>query len=452
MRSKGSRFTLGVWGLRVCSLDVAFTFNRPQPFATVRPYGRAYGKFCRRGHFWRFQTSRFFVSHGRRGTSWRSDVSCKRSKIVLCGRRDTFATFPKDSLQFSWQAQHFGRVHRHFSWQAQRFRRVVRRVFPHIFVWGSCFWLCTSAPPPTPSVPSVPSVPPAPPAPHTITHTLCPHFAWQAWQLWHWTGSGGVLGSQWTSQSPRLLAWQAWRLVTPSFTLRGRRDTYGAGLALVARLGPSGRRGRRGCWRGRRGTWWHRASLCRRDTWRHRPPPCVAAQLLWHWIGSGAVGVAGMALGDIELHFAWQAWHLWHWTSSGGTQNSSTQLCHRCLSHTTLSHTTLSHTSLSHTIFHTQLCHTHTHISFTHNSFTHSFVTYISLTHNLLRTTLSHTTLSHTTLLRTQTYTHTQNTVTHSSFTPPVLHHLLSFLPFPSHFHICLWSLEEVDLWGYAVL
>ena len=40
MRSKGSRFRLGVWGLRVCSLDVAFTSatvrNRPQPFATVR--------------------------------------------------------------------------------------------------------------------------------------------------------------------------------------------------------------------------------------------------------------------------------------------------------------------------------------------------------------------------------------------------------------------------------
>ena len=40
MRSKGSRFTLGVWGLRVCSLEVAFTVatvhNRPQPFATVR--------------------------------------------------------------------------------------------------------------------------------------------------------------------------------------------------------------------------------------------------------------------------------------------------------------------------------------------------------------------------------------------------------------------------------
>ena len=22
------------------------------------------------------------------------------------------------------------------------------------------------------------------------------HFAWQAWHLWHWVGSGGALGSQ----------------------------------------------------------------------------------------------------------------------------------------------------------------------------------------------------------------------------------------------------------------
>ena len=50
MRSQGSRFTLGVWGLRVCSLDVAIVAatvrNRPQPFAWG-PYGRAYGKFCK---------------------------------------------------------------------------------------------------------------------------------------------------------------------------------------------------------------------------------------------------------------------------------------------------------------------------------------------------------------------------------------------------------------------
>ena len=44
MRSKGSRFTLGVWGLRVCSLNVAFTSatvrNRSQPSATVRNRSR----------------------------------------------------------------------------------------------------------------------------------------------------------------------------------------------------------------------------------------------------------------------------------------------------------------------------------------------------------------------------------------------------------------------------
>ena len=50
---------------------------------------------------------------------------CNVSKVVLCGRRDTLATFSEDVLQFSWQAQHFGRVHRHFAWQAQHFRRVV---------------------------------------------------------------------------------------------------------------------------------------------------------------------------------------------------------------------------------------------------------------------------------------------------------------------------------------
>jgi len=51
------------------------------------------------------------------------------SKVVLCGRRNTFATFSEDALQFSWQAQHFGRVHRHLAWQAQHVRRVLLRVF-----------------------------------------------------------------------------------------------------------------------------------------------------------------------------------------------------------------------------------------------------------------------------------------------------------------------------------
>jgi len=38
--------------------------------------------------------------------------------------------------------------------------------------------------------------------------------------------------------SDRRFAWQAWRLATSTCILRGRRGAYGTGLALVARLGP----------------------------------------------------------------------------------------------------------------------------------------------------------------------------------------------------------------------
>ena len=64
-------------------------------------------------------------------------------------------------------------------------------------------------------------------------------------------------------------AWQAWHLVTWTCTLRGRRGTYGTGLVLVTRLGAACRR-----------------RLC----------------------------VAGVALADMDLHFAWQAWRLVTWT------------------------------------------------------------------------------------------------------------------------------------------
>ena len=157
----------------------------------------------------------------------------------------------------------------------------------------------------------------------------------------------------------RLFAWQAWILATLTCTLRGRRGTYGTGLALVARLGS-----RRGCLHGRRGPWRHRLSLCvalgdinlhfaagvalgdidvhsawqawhfwhctgsgalgyfgrrgcllgRRCTWRHRPSLCVAGVAL------GDINLhfaAGVALGDIDVHSAWQAWHFWHCTGSG---------------------------------------------------------------------------------------------------------------------------------------
>eukprot|EP00435_Cladocopium_sp_Y103_P021541 s4817_g5.t1 len=61
------------------------------------------------------------------------------------------------------------------------------------------------------------------------------------------------------------LVWQAWHLMTSTFTLCGRRGTYGIQLALVTRLGPG---------------------------------------------GAASLSVAGVAFGDIDLHFVWQAWHL----------------------------------------------------------------------------------------------------------------------------------------------
>eukprot|EP00435_Cladocopium_sp_Y103_P006690 s442_g2.t1 len=80
----------------------------------------------------------------------------------------------------------------------------------------------------------------------------------------------------------------AWHLATSAFVLCGRRGTYGTGLAMVAPLGA-----------------WDAAPFLRGrgGTWRHLPSFCVA----------------GVALGDMCLHFVWQAWHLRHWAGSGGT-------------------------------------------------------------------------------------------------------------------------------------
>ena len=178
-------------------------------------------------------------------------------------------------------------------------------------------------------------------------------FAWEAWHLvtstvtlhgrrgtsgTAWASSGDALGSRLPPLSPRPFAWQAWHLVTSTVTLRdrcgtwwhqivtlrGRRGTSGTGLALVTRLVPVCRCYRRSRLRGRRGTWWHRPSFC--QAWYLVTSNCHCAWQawhLWHWGGSGdalgsrllpfvaaAVCVAGVALGDIDRHFAWQVWHL----------------------------------------------------------------------------------------------------------------------------------------------
>ena len=92
------------------------------------------------------------------------------------------------------------------------------------------------------------------------------HFAWQAWH----------------SEDFHLrFAWQAWPLETFTLVLRGRCDTYGTG------------------WR----AW---TGLVADDA----VALCVAGVALGdiHL----RVCVAGKALGNIHLRFAWQAWHLWH--------------------------------------------------------------------------------------------------------------------------------------------
>ena len=67
------------------------------------------------------------------------------------------------------------------------------------------------------------------------------------------------------------------------------------------------------------------------------PPPAALGWLWWRaWFSVDAVDaaalcvagvalgvidhhfVAGVGLGDMDVHSAWQAWHLWHWAGSGG--------------------------------------------------------------------------------------------------------------------------------------
>ena len=214
-------------------------------------------------------------------------------------------------------------------------------------------------------------------------------FAWRAWRLWHWAGSGGALGLRLVAGDAATLcvagvalgdsdlrfAWQAWRLETSTFVLRGRRGT-----------------------------------------WRHQP--ALVARLGWDWSPAMA------------RHFAWQAWHLATSTfvSRGrrGTWRhlpSFSSFTHRFvahhLSHTTFTHnfhTQLSHTTFTHN-FHTQLSHTHTTFTHTHTTFTHTH-THTTFTHTQLSHT--HTQLSHTHNFHTHTHTqlsHTHNLHTHTTFT-----------------------------------
>ena len=82
----------GGWGcvgstLRLCLQLFATVRSRPQPSA--RAAWPCLWRVLQKGHFWGFQTSRS-VSHGRRGTLWHSDMFHNVTKVVLCGKRNTF--------------------------------------------------------------------------------------------------------------------------------------------------------------------------------------------------------------------------------------------------------------------------------------------------------------------------------------------------------------------------
>ena len=129
--------------------------------------------------------------------------------------------------------------------------------------------------------------------------------AGRAWQCWSHGGAVHILPPLVSSSKPSACSlgdihlrftWQAWHLEASTLVLRGRRGTYGTGLALVACLGGLGRRWRRGTLRGR----------CLRFAWQ-----------AWHLVTStfilraaAALCLAGVAQRNIHCRSAWQAWHL----------------------------------------------------------------------------------------------------------------------------------------------
>ena len=64
------------------------------------------------------------VLRGRRGTSWHFHVSAKSVESHLVWQAQSFGVVFRKELAFSWQAQHFGDLHRHFAWQAHQKCRI----------------------------------------------------------------------------------------------------------------------------------------------------------------------------------------------------------------------------------------------------------------------------------------------------------------------------------------
>ena len=242
-------------------------------------------------------------------------------------------------------------------------------------------------------------------------------FAWQAWRLWRWAGSGGPLGRRWSPVAPRHFAWQAWHLATSTCTLRGRRGAWQyvrsirvAGVALMHRAGSGGALGRR-----RRWSLWRRGTVAGVALGNMDVAFAWQAQaLVARWGAVGRPWRRGtfhnrQALGDIHL---WQAWRLATWTQHlrgrRGTYGTGLGLVARlgplvargaaalCMAGVALGDTDL--------CFAWQARPLPTSTFVLRGSLTHNFVTRNFVTHNLSHTylspatSLSHASLSHTAL------------------------------------------------------
>ena len=163
-----------------------------------------------------------------------------------------------------------------------------------------------------------------------VTHLHTTSFVWQPWYLV--TSTFVSRGRRGTNSHPRLalcvagvaqthiysrFAWQAWHKLTSTFVLRGRRGTYCIGWrawsGFVARDAAAvcvaavvlGDIHLRFTWQA-----WHK--LTSTVVLRGRRGTYVTGWRAWSGFvacDAAALCVAGVALGDIHLHFTWQVWH-----------------------------------------------------------------------------------------------------------------------------------------------
>ena len=119
-----------------------------------------------------------------------------------------------------------------------------------------------------------------------------------------------------------------------------------------------------------------------------------------------SICVAGVALGDVDVAFAWHAWHLWHWAGMVAhllhRADRRDVVCHLvgrgcgCGKRRVLSNVQCAQAASSGRL----VCHrqslTHTHTTWSHTQFfTHDFVTHIFHTHSFITHNSSHTILHH---------------------------------------------------------